>query len=100
MTQKGNSTMARIELTDLERSKLAAAGRGFASKHRSAQEIEIAELKNAFAMARQKKTLRDEFAMAAITGVMNKYESILPELIAKDAYAVADAMMKERVSDR
>jgi hypothetical protein len=101
MTQKGNSTMARIELTDLERSKLAAAGRGFASKHRSAQEIEIAELKNALAIARQKKTLRDEFAMAALTGLI----AISPapkslEGIAEFSYLAADSMMKERVSDR
>jgi hypothetical protein len=94
MIQKGNSKMARIELTDLERSKLAAAGRGFASKHRSAQEIEIAELRNSLAMAQQKKTLRDELAMAALTGVMNRYGSTYS--IAADAYAVADAMMQER----
>lgn len=57
---------------------------------------EIADLKQSLAWAQQQKTLRDEFAMAAITGVMDKYKTILSELIAKDAYAVADEMMKER----
>jgi hypothetical protein len=97
MIQKGNSKMARIELTDLERSKLAAAGRGFASKHRSAQEIEIAELRNSLAMAQQKKTLRDEFAMAALTGLI----SINPapkslDGIAEFSYLAAESMMQER----
>jgi hypothetical protein len=90
--------MPRIELTDLERKKLADAGRGFLAKHRSAQEIEIAELKNALAMAKQKKTLRDEFAMAALTGLI----AISPapkslEGIAELSYLAADSMMQERV---
>ena len=76
--------MARIKLTDLERSKLAAAGRGFASKHRSAQEIEIAELRNSLAMARQKKTLRDEFAMAAMQGLI--YCNFIQQDIPDTAY--------------
>jgi hypothetical protein len=94
MTQKGNSTMARIELTDLERSKLSAAGRGFASKHRSAQEIEIAELKNSLAMARQKKTLRDEFAMAALILYFVTTDDCADA--ARFSYEFADAMMQER----
>jgi len=85
--------MPRIELTDLERKKLADAGRGFMAKHRSAQEIEIAELKNALAMARQKKTLRDEFAMAVLPGVA-RYRA---EDTARIAYQIADAMMQERM---
>ena len=85
--------MARIELTDLERSKLAAAGRGFASKHRSAQEIEIAELRNSLAMAQQKKTLRDEFAMAALIGLLYTYGTTKS---IEEAYGIADAMMQER----
>ena len=85
--------MARIELTDLERSKLSAAGRGFASKHRSAQEIEIAELRNSLAMAKQKRTLRDEIAMAALIGVVYTYGTTN---LAEKAYEIADAMMKER----
>jgi len=88
--------MARIELTDLERSKLADAGRGFASKHRSAQEIEIAELRNSLAMARQQKTLRDEFAMAALTGMSAQYIINDERLAAATAYAIADAMILER----
>jgi len=82
--------MTRIELTDLERKKLADAGRGFMAKHRSAQEIEIAELKNALAIAKQKKTLRDEFAMAAMIALGKESSS-------EFAYAIADAMMKERM---
>jgi len=85
--------MARIELTDLERSKLAAAGRGFASKHRSAQEIEIAELRNSLAMAKQKKTLRAEFAMAALIGLLYTYGATKS---VEEAYGIADAMMQER----
>ena len=86
--------MARIELTDLERKKLADAGRGFMAKHRSAQEIEIAELKNALALARQKKTLRDEFAMAALISYFVTAENYSDA--AKFSYEFADAMMKER----
>ena len=85
--------MPRIELTDLERKKLADAGRGFMAKHRSAQEIEIAELKNALAMARQKKTLRDEFAIAAMSLTRGYPESAVAEW----AYEMADAMMQERM---
>lgn len=87
--------MPRIELTDLERKKLSDAGRGFMHKHRSAQEIEIAELKNQLAMARQKKTLRDEFAMAAlISGIFFPHNV---DDAAQCAYGIADAMMKERM---
>lgn len=50
------------------------------------------------------KTLRDEFAMAALTGLMtirdddpqNDYIVYGPETAAAVAYAIADAMMKER----
>ena len=87
--------MPRIELTDLERKKLSDAGRGFMAKHRSAQEIEIAELKNALAIARQKKTLRDEFAMAA----MSLTKGYPASAMASWAYQMADAMMKERGND-
>jgi hypothetical protein len=87
--------MTRIELTDLERKKLSDAGRGFMAKHRSAQEIEIAELKNALALARQKKTLRDEFAMAALISYLVTAENYTDA--AKFSYEFADAMMKERM---
>ena len=66
---------------------------GFQSKRKSAQEIEIAELKNSLAQAKQKKTLRDEFAMAALIGVIYTYGTTDA---AEEAYALADAMMKER----
>lgn len=69
---------------------------GFQSKRSATSEIEIAELKNSLAQAKQKKTLRDEFAMAAINIAADRYGSFPAELIAKDAYAFADAMMKER----
>lgn len=70
---------------------------GFQSKHRSAQEIEIAELRNSLAQAKQKKTLRDEFAIAALVGTISKYGSLTAGDVAEDAYAIADAMMKERM---
>ena len=91
--------MPRIELSDLERKKLADAGRGSAFKHRSAQEIEIAELKNALAMARQKKTLRDEFAMAALIGQFDSDGGLMygQDDTVKRAYEIADAMMRERM---
>lgn len=91
--------MPRIELTELERKKLSDAGRGFMHKHRSAQEIEIAELKNQLAMARQKKTLRDEFAMAALNGLILSigYNRKDKQEFAQEAYWFADAMMKERM---
>ena len=91
--------MPRIELTDLERKKLSDAGRGFMAKHRSAQEIEIAELKNQLAMARQKKTLRDEFAMAALSlvGTLENDSQTCIEDYADWAYEMADAMLKERM---
>lgn len=57
-------------------------------------EEQIAELKQSLAQAKQKKTLRDELAMAALRGSMKRYAS--PECIAEDAYQIADAMMKER----
>ena len=89
--------MPRIELTDLERKRLADAGRGFMHKHRSAQEIEIADLKHQLAMARQKKTLRDEFAMAALTGLIADPTGPNYSDVPEKAYRFADAMMKERM---
>ena len=44
------------------------------------------------------KTLRDEFAMAALT-VMH-YDGHSNENIAKEAYAIADAMMSARGDDK
>ena len=59
-------------------------------------EQQIAELKQSLAHAKQKKTLRDEFAMAALTGVMDKYENVTFSVVAENCYAIADAFMKER----
>jgi hypothetical protein len=73
---------------------------GFQSKQRSAQEIEIAELKNSLALARQKKTLRDEFALVALNGLLSaipmETEFHVKEISAS-CYKFADAMMKERM---
>lgn len=55
-------------------------------------EEQIAELKQSLAQTKQKKTLRDEFAMEAL----GKISGPTAEIIAKKAYSVADAMMKER----
>ena len=90
--------MTRIELTDLERKKLSDAWRGFTDKHRSAQEIEIAELKNSLAMAQQKKTLRDELAMAAMHRIMinSGWSQRSASDLAGLAYFYADAMLRER----
>jgi hypothetical protein len=41
-------------------------------------------------------TLRDYFAGAAVTGVLRAYETIYPKPLAKAAYELADAMLKER----
>ena len=43
------------------------------------------------------KTLRDEFAMAALTGLITLAPYIShPNRLVRDAYDIADAMMKER----
>ena len=59
-------------------------------------EEQIAELKQSLAQAKQKKTLRDEFAMVALTGVSTQYIINDERVAAVTAYAIADAMMKER----
>ena len=73
---------------------------GFESKRIAAQEIELAKLKNSLAMARQKKTLRDEFAMAALTGMITRSATYFGiedfHKFAEWSYEVADSMMKER----
>lgn len=46
----------------------------------------------------QQRTLRDEFAIAALEGILSHHggtEGDFP-MIAKDAYQIADAMLKER----
>lgn len=41
-------------------------------------------------------TLRDQFAMAALTGVMNMVGKFNADIHAEDAYMVADAMLDAR----
>jgi hypothetical protein len=55
-------------------------------------EEQIAELKQSLAQAKQKKTLRDEFAMTVLPGIAG----YTAEDMARLAYLVADAMLKER----
>jgi hypothetical protein len=73
---------------------------GFESKRMAAMEIEVAELKNSLAQAKHKKTLRDEFAMAELTGVITRSATYFGiedfHKFAEWSYEVADAMMKER----
>ena len=57
---------------------------------------EIAKLKQSLAMAKQKKTLRDEFAMVALPTVMQKGDYLTKEMCAKASYLFADFMMQER----
>lgn len=67
-------------------------------------EQQIAELKQSLAQAKQKKTLRDEFAMAALTGMLSNKKFMAyymepdapEELAAFIAYNHADYMLKER----
>jgi len=55
--------------------------------------------------AQDKKTLRDEFAMAALTGILaypgcdyygSAHNNGTPESVAREAYVYADPMLKER----
>ena len=56
---------------------------------------EIAELKQSLAWAQQQKTLRDEFAMAALPRLIADYGGGTNAHV-RIAYEYADAMMKER----
>jgi hypothetical protein len=56
---------------------------------------EIASLKMSLAWAQQRKTIRDEIAMAALTGILARNVGILYENC-EIAYQYADAMMEER----
>jgi hypothetical protein len=59
----------------------------------------IAELKTSLAYAQLKKTLRDEFAMAAmhVVGANTAYQRPIDSVeAARTAYQIADEMMKER----
>lgn len=46
-------------------------------------------------VAKQEKTLRDEFAMAALTGFIARGQGSVEE-IAEGSYIMADALMKAR----
>lgn len=59
----------------------------------------IAELRTSLAYAQLKKTLRDEFAIAAmhVVGANTAYQRPIDSVeAARTAYQIADAMMKER----
>lgn len=57
--------------------------------------FQVSELTEQNAALRE--TLRDRFAMAALTGVVDEHIAYTHEKIAKQCYTYADAMMKERV---
>jgi hypothetical protein len=60
--------------------------------------IQVAELKNSLAQAKQNKTLRDEFAMAALVGQFDTDGGLIcgSEASVRYAYEIADLMLKER----
>jgi hypothetical protein len=60
--------------------------------------IQVAELKNSLAQAKQHKTLRDEFAVAALVGQFDTDGGLIPgaEASVRYAYEIADLMLKER----
>jgi hypothetical protein len=57
--------------------------------------IQVAELKNSLAQAKQQKTLRDEFAMAALSMDLDSRGYGLEGFV-KSAYDVADMMLWQR----
>jgi len=63
-------------------------------------EVYVSDTPPADAPAPETKTLRDEFAMAALTGFMADPNVLLPtcdfSATAEGLYAIADAMMEER----
>jgi hypothetical protein len=44
----------------------------------------------------KRNLLRDQFAMAALTGLIMRNGGLLPKIVAEDAYYIADAMLEER----
>ena len=59
-------------------------------------EYENAVLRETVARLSVKPTLRDRFAMAALTAVMGKVGGLNAKIHAVDAYEIADAMMEAR----
>ena len=48
------------------------------------------------AMFSEATTLRDQFAMAALTGILSKHDNLLSERVAEIAFDYADAMLETR----
>lgn len=66
---------------------------GLTKKRISDLEIERAELQF---QLQDKPTLRDQFAMAAITGLISLGKTDVIEELAIDAYRIAEAMLEAR----
>lgn len=60
------------------------------------QQEKLLQLLTSPKMMITQKTLRDEFAMAALTGILAKHDNILPETVAEIAFSYADYMMEAR----
>jgi len=54
------------------------------------------EYSQVFWTLQERPTIRDQFAMAALSGIISKYGSMNCPSIALDAYDFADAMMRVR----
>ena len=70
---------------------------GLTKKRISDLEIERSKLQR---QLDNRPSLRDQFAMAALLGCMQRYGSFVPAVVAEDAYAIADAMIRYRVYER
>lgn len=85
-----------VRLPDGMRDQIAADAK---AKGRSMNAEIVARIGN----SAPEKTLRDEFAMAALTGIVvanNPKSEIQFKLTAMDAYSIADAMLDARGGDR
>ena len=99
----GESTISReqqdVGLKSIEVSMLTEIAAQLAEANESLKCIAhpLIEVVNEEAKPQQDvKTLRDEFAMAAITGIMATYSKIETLECAKEAYQIADAMLETR----
>ena len=61
---------------------------------------ENALLKRVVADMAQKPTLRDKFAMAALTGYVSRHDEFYVDEMVKSCYIVANAMLKERSNEQ